>query len=246
MISDDLIFDLGFHNGDDTDFYLAKGFRVVAVEANPKLSEAGLRRFAMDIKSGRLTLLHKAVSEVSGKVDFFIHATKTEWSSCFLSMAESDGSASTRITVDSTNIHELFREYGVPHYMKVDIEGCDLLVSKHLCECEVKPRFVSFETSRSDYYGIFSYLYVSGYSKFQLVNQANHPKRVRQGTANEGKDVEYVFSVFSSGFFGNDLPQDKWLTFDEMLTRYIKYLELKKVDNVELGLGWLDVHARIG
>jgi hypothetical protein len=29
----DLIFDVGFHRGEDTDFYLKKGFRVVAVEA---------------------------------------------------------------------------------------------------------------------------------------------------------------------------------------------------------------------
>ena len=29
------IFDLGFHEGGDTDFYLRKGFRVVAVEAYP-------------------------------------------------------------------------------------------------------------------------------------------------------------------------------------------------------------------
>ncbi len=31
----DLIFDVGMNNGDDTDFDLAKGFRVVAIEANP-------------------------------------------------------------------------------------------------------------------------------------------------------------------------------------------------------------------
>jgi hypothetical protein len=31
----DLIYDLGMHRGGDTQFYLEKGFRVVAVEANP-------------------------------------------------------------------------------------------------------------------------------------------------------------------------------------------------------------------
>ena len=33
-----LIFDIGMNNGNDTDFYLAKGFHVVAVEANPFLA----------------------------------------------------------------------------------------------------------------------------------------------------------------------------------------------------------------
>lgn len=245
MISNDLIFDLGFHNGDDTAFYLAKGFRVVAVEANPELFEAGLHRFDSDVRAGRLILLNKAISENSGKVDFFIHATKTEWSSCLLSMAESDGSSATCVTVDSTNLHKLILEYGVPHYLKVDVEGCDLFVAKHLSECELKPKFVSFETSKRDYFGIFSYLYVSGYTGFQLINQLNNPNRIISETATDVKDDNFTFSEFSSGFFGEDLPKDKWLTFEESLTRYIKYKELKQIDNVELGLGWLDVHARM-
>lgn len=243
--TDDLIFDLGFHNGDDTAFYLAKGFRVVAVEANPELVEAGLHRFNSDIRAGRLILLHKAVCEASGKVVFFVHATKSDWSSCLLSMAESDGSSATRVKVDSTDLHELFSEYGVPYYLKVDIEGCDLFVAKQLSECEIKPKFVSFETSRRDYAGIFSYLYVSAYSRFQLVNQANNPNRIIPGNVTDGKSNKFTFSKFSSGFFGEDLPEEKWLTFDEMLTRYVKYKELKQIDNVELGLGWLDVHARM-
>ena len=243
MTSNGLIFDLGFHNGDDTAFYLAKGYQVVAIEAHPELVEAGLRRFSMEVEAGRLVLLHKAVCEASGKVEFFVHAAKPEWSSCVLSMAESDGSSAVGVEVDSTNVHEMFLQYGVPDYLKVDVEGCDLFVAKQLSECELKPRFVSFETSRRDYAGIFSYLYVSGYSRFQLVNQANNPKKMAN-MMKSGGDT-FTFSEFSSGLFGEDLPKEKWLTFDETITRYIKYKELKQIDNVELGLGWLDVHARL-
>lgn len=243
MTSNGLIFDFGFHNGDDSAFYLAKGYQVVAIEAHPELVEAGLRRFSMEVEAGRLVLLHKAVCEVSGKVDFFVHAAKPEWSSCVLSMAQSDGSCAVGVEVDSTNLHELCLQYGVPDYLKVDIEGCDLFVAKQLSECERKPRFVSFETSRRDYAGIFSYLYVSGYSRFQLVNQANNPKR--RANVMNSRGGTFTFSEFSSGLFGEDLPKEQWLTFDETLTRYIKYKELKQIDNVELGLGWLDVHARV-
>jgi len=35
----DLIFDIGANNGDDTAFYLKKGFRVVAIEADPALAQ---------------------------------------------------------------------------------------------------------------------------------------------------------------------------------------------------------------
>ena len=33
----DLIYDLGVNRGEDCAFYLAKGFRVVGIEANPSL-----------------------------------------------------------------------------------------------------------------------------------------------------------------------------------------------------------------
>ena len=34
-----LIFDLGMHRGEDTELYLKKGFRVVAVDADAELCE---------------------------------------------------------------------------------------------------------------------------------------------------------------------------------------------------------------
>ena len=33
----DLIYDVGMHNGDDTAYYLHKGFRVIAIDANPAM-----------------------------------------------------------------------------------------------------------------------------------------------------------------------------------------------------------------
>ena len=40
MTSNNLIFDVGLHTGQDTAFYLKKGFRVIAIEANPLLAPA--------------------------------------------------------------------------------------------------------------------------------------------------------------------------------------------------------------
>ena len=37
----DLIYDVGMHNGSDTAYYLHKGFRVLAIEANPVLAKQG-------------------------------------------------------------------------------------------------------------------------------------------------------------------------------------------------------------
>jgi len=97
-----------------------------------------------------------------------------------------------------------------------------------------KPKFISFEIGRSTYPDIFSALRLAGYSKFQLVNQLNNPSRT--GTM-------YKFNDHSSGFFGEDLPKDKWLPFQEMVSRYVKYTDLRNLDAQELSLGWIDVHA---
>ena len=240
-----LIFDFGFHNGDDTDFYLAKGFKVVAAEANPVLIQKGIERFGKQIGEGRLILLNKAVSAAAGTTTkFFIHREKSDWSSCLQELAESDGSKAEVVTIETTCLSELCRQFGVPRYLKVDIEGCDLLVAGQLSELQRKPKFISFETSKRDYAGLFAHLYVSGYTQFQLINQANNAERKAPECTGEGNKIDYKFSQYSSGYFGDDLPQGRWLSYDETLVRYIKYKELKQIDNQELGLGWLDLHAR--
>jgi hypothetical protein len=56
-MQDNLIIDVGMHNGDDAAFYMHKGFRVVSIEANPTLCQKARARFADQIKSGQLTIL---------------------------------------------------------------------------------------------------------------------------------------------------------------------------------------------
>jgi FkbM family methyltransferase len=243
MKNNNLIFDLGFHNGDDSDYYLAKGFNVVAVEANPTLAEEGRIRFKDQIATGQLVLINKAISDVVGSIEFYIHKKNSDWSSCYIDIVRSDGSYPDIVIVETTTLVTLYETYGIPHYVKVDLEGCDVFTAKQVFEHPAKPDFISFETSKRDYAEIFSYLYVAGYRRFQLVNQANNPNREALLRAHDGNLFSYEFTQFSSGLFGENLPKDLWLSFDDALTRYIKYKELKQLDSKELGLGWLDIHA---
>jgi hypothetical protein len=57
MPIDDLVYDVGMNNGDDTAYYLSLGFRVVAIDANPELVEQAKSRFANEIASQRLIIL---------------------------------------------------------------------------------------------------------------------------------------------------------------------------------------------
>ena len=68
----DLIYDVGMHQGKDTEFFLGKGFRVVAIEANPGFVEMVRHRLSCDVDSGRLTILGVAISDRAGLADFWI------------------------------------------------------------------------------------------------------------------------------------------------------------------------------
>ena len=46
---ENLVFDIGLNRGQDTANYLAKGYNVVAVEANPELVEFCSQRFSREI-----------------------------------------------------------------------------------------------------------------------------------------------------------------------------------------------------
>lgn len=247
MINNNLIFDLGFHNGDDTLFYLKTGFNVVAVEANTFLVENAIKKFKDYINNKKLVLINKAISNHTGKINFYIHPTKSDWSSTQQKMAESDGSKAQVICVDTIILTDLCKEYGVPYYLKTDIEGEDICVAKELFSLRDKPEYVSFEISKTSFAGIFSWLFCSGYKKYQLVNQMNNPYRnIRQTElVSDEEKVPFKFTEYSSGFFGKQLPAEKWLDYEEALSRYVKYRELKLVDNQELALGWLDLHAKL-
>jgi len=225
-----LIYDLGFHKGEDSAYYMEKGYRVIAVEANPSLVEIAYKQFASEIISGQLTLLNRVILNdlipVERKdISFYIHPERTEWSSIYREIAEQDGQKSNEVRVKSIGLFTMFEHFGVPEFMKVDIEGADVGVAYLLCHTDKKPKYVSFELNGKDYAEIFMYLKSAGYKLFQLRNQANN----KNG---------------SSGEFGEFLPEDKWITFDEALSRYIKFKELRKLDYENLSFGWLDIVAK--
>ena len=244
-MQNDLIFDLGFHIGQDTEFYLKKGFRVVAIEANPELCLSGNEKFKYYIENSKLVLINKAIANSSDLIKFFIHPTHKDWSSCFKDFIMTENELLTEIEVHGVTVSELFEAYGIPRYMKVDIEGADALVAQQLSRLKNKPAFVSFETSRRDFAKIFTYLYLAGYSSFQLVNQLKYDGLQMNNINKEGVNLDYKFEFGSYGIFGKDLPEKQWITYEELLLRYTRYIELRNMDQENLAMGWLDVHARL-
>src|SRR5215472_11513197 len=80
MISD-LIFDVGMNNGDDTAYYLHKGYRVVAVEADPTLVDGARDRFHDQVRDGQLELVNVAIGPERGTARFWICDDQSWWNS---------------------------------------------------------------------------------------------------------------------------------------------------------------------
>jgi 16S rRNA A1518/A1519 N6-dimethyltransferase RsmA/KsgA/DIM1 with predicted DNA glycosylase/AP lyase activity len=84
----DLVFDLGMHKGEDTAFYLKKGFRIVGVEANPELAEFCRKRFAAEVVSGSVKIIEGAVVNKDtiskGTVTFYKNVGESEWGTIWL------------------------------------------------------------------------------------------------------------------------------------------------------------------
>src|SRR5688500_13122165 len=107
-----LIYDVGLHNGDDSAYYLAKGFRVVAIDANPDLCKACRRRFASEISAGQMTILNVGVGEVEGISDFHINDREDAISSFAQPAGDTEG---WRIVPASVRrLSSIIEEFGHP------------------------------------------------------------------------------------------------------------------------------------
>jgi FkbM family methyltransferase len=168
----ELIYDVGMNNGDDSAFYLARGFRVVAIEADPSLAVAGRERFSREIGDGRLTLLNVGVAAEEGEAEFWICETKNEWNSFDRSIASRDNSPHHAIRIPTRPFGTILQEFGVPHYLKVDIEGQDSHCLAELLTLRQKamPRYISWEHDGE--LGPLETVRRLGFSRFKLIDQS--------------------------------------------------------------------------
>jgi hypothetical protein len=172
------------------------------------------------------------------------------------------------IEVRVVDFTECLRQYGIPHYMKIDIEGCDVVCLKSLLGFDMKPDYVSVESEKVIFRRLkeeINLLGQLGYSRFKAVQQANTPLQIPPDPSKEGRNVPYHFQFGSSGLFGKDLS-GKWKNRRGILNEYRKIFFLyrlfgnysflrkyemgrKLIDVLSNKLrrpipGWYDTHAR--
>lgn len=221
------IFDLGFHKGEDTVYYLMRGFRVVAVEANPDLFSAGVIKFRDALLSGKLFLLNAAVigsQREEKEVMFYPHPTRTEWGSIDQRWIDRNEKIhqmphSPAISVPTIKLPELISKYGCPYYLKIDLEGADEEVLLDLINCNSLPKYVSWETGKESFVSVIAQHYKLrklGYSKFRIIDQSLIYTQIE---INKEDGLVYNFLEGSSGAIPSE-DYGKWKRFSYVVCLY--------------------------
>lgn len=223
----DLVYDIGMHDGEDTAFYLAKGFRVVAVEADPDLCLAAEQRFSRFVDEGRLTIVNRAIVPEPGPVTFY-RSDVASWSTVIEEWDRGNrllGHASEVLQVDGITLAEVIRAHGEPYYLKLDIEGMDRMALETLAATTSRPPYLSMETSfarRANFASVeldFQTLTRLGYNRFKIVDQDAIEQQVPPSPALTGRYVDYDFTSGQSGLFGEESPGE-WLSAEAALASF--------------------------
>jgi len=235
-----IAYDIGMNNGDNCEYYLKKGYRVIGVEANPFLCEQANKRFEKEVRSGRLTILNLGVGPQSGRLIFYIHKLNSVLSTFSpeqvlrvdAELRSGSGDTWLPIEVDVRRLSDIVRFFGVPGYVKIDVEGFDVITLKDLHENKIYPDYISAEAFEVD---TFCLLVTMGYTEFKLVNGAdvNLVYADHEIGLLEGGATRHNFPAHSAGPFGEDIP-GPWLDKVEILGVWQQH-----------GGGWCDIHARI-
>jgi FkbM family methyltransferase len=253
----DLIYDVGLNNGDDTAYYLKRGFRVVAIEADPKLATQVTERFPEEIRSERLKVLNVGIAAEEGDLPFWICETQPEWSSFDSEIASRDGSSHHQISIPCRRLSSILQEYGVPYYLKVDIEGNDPLCIEDLDRLHL-PKFISVEALGVD---LLSSLSEKGFKRFKCISQYHYlPLELPPTTEQRRLErADWLLKTRNPAIRAfRKLGGRKWIEQkasqtrasggwrfpwgssgpfgDELLGRWLSYAELRKVYEHYLGL----------
>jgi FkbM family methyltransferase len=223
-----IIYDVGSNNGDDIPYYLMKGDMVVAIEANPVLCEDIRRRFADEIRAGRLILESCVVTVDEGltEVDFYLHNTNHVLSQLPVP-SEAVLGQFAQIKLPSKSILSIIRSHGSPYYIKIDIEHYDVPLLKAIFAAGLHPPYISAEAHSLE---VFLTLAVDGsYNSFKMVDGYS-VSRIYADCLIDSR-IKYSFPSHSAGPFGGDI-HGEWMTADNFF-RLLAFA----------GLGWKDIHA---
>ncbi len=222
-----LIFDVGSNNGDDADFYLRKGFKVVAIDADKSLCDHVSKRFAAQIASRQLDVIYGAAGPKTGELlTFYICDEMTDWNTTdpyFVARNEKAGAKYRKVEVPTVNVAELMETRGTPYYLKIDIEGADAIPLQTMIGRDDIPSYVSIEIAQHDLsegLGQIRLLKQLGYTKFNFFNQGMRGSVKAPRPALEGNYAVFYPDEVTTGLFGRELG-GAWLDHSAAERRFV-------------------------
>jgi FkbM family methyltransferase len=230
-----LIYDVGMHKGQDTDYYLKKGYRVIGFEANPENAAFCRDRFADAVADDRLTIVEGAIAErispngQRGKIKFYRNENHSLWGSTSEDWAyrnEVMGTTHEVIEVNAVDFGECLEKYGVPFYMKADIVGSEIICLRAMQSFENKPDYLSIRSEKVIFRRLeaeFDILEELGYHAFKAIRQDF--EKVHRTVPGPNGEVPYEFEEGGSGPFGEESP-GQWKSREAVLKDYKKVFVL--------------------
>lgn len=176
-MNNNLIYDLGVYDSEDSEYFLNKGYNVIGVECNPNKISLLKNKYKNEINSSKFKLIDKCISDKSNELIHFYISSHEDWSSTNSNIANRAYIVND-INVETITLYDLFKKFGVPYYCKIDIEGNDYKALSSLTNLNISelPNFISAESEclgkdkkdNDDYYSVLDILYKLGYRNFLL------------------------------------------------------------------------------
>lgn len=219
-----IVYDFGAHNGSNIPYYLLKFDKVIAIEANPELAQEISDKFKNEINQGKVVVLNSVVSLLTEDVDFYIHRTNSVLSQL---PAPLDIENFYTVKLKSKKASEIIFEYGIPEYVKIDIEHTDPEIIEDLFTNGIFPKYLSAEM-----YQVLSFILVAASKKYEGYKLLDG-RSVNEVYSNVLiNNQEYTFPFHSAGPMWEDIQQ-------EPMDLNTFFNELGKQ-----GLGWKDMHVK--
>jgi FkbM family methyltransferase len=145
---DTLVFDIGSNTGEKTAAFLSLGARVVAVEPNSSCTNYLLTRYREAVQTQRLCVECVAVAATNGELNLSVIDPDSGMCSAepnFVLYARTIGyTGGEPITANAVTLDHLTKQYGLPDFIKIDVEGMDAEVLKGLSK---RPRSLSLSNT---------------------------------------------------------------------------------------------------
>ena len=162
-----LLFDIGANRGDATVVGVALGYRVIAVEAAPKVFKELVSNF---VYNPNVVPLKLAVSNTNNEVIEFYEAAEDGLSTMNKEWLTSEampynGKPYRTITATTITIDKLVELYGTPDLIKIDVEGAEWAVFQGMSKSYGMLAFEWTDVTIDDHIKQLEYLRSLGYKE---------------------------------------------------------------------------------